>query len=516
MAQKLTGTEVKEFHDDEYIQLQDEFEQIRTCIGMYISYRGTKAALHLFKEIFNNSLDECVNQNSPANQIEVFYKEDINEIIISDNGRGIPLEILKDAVTKKHTSTKFGRKFNVDSAGENGVGLKVTAALSDVFEITTFREDKSKTIKFTDGKIQEFPIKKEKKPKHGLVVRFIPSEKYLGRIKMTVDDICEWMRSMSYICPAGIKMKLYAQKGKSDAMITRTYTRTGLGADVEYMASSLEVPPIVLSVSQLGDEIENEMKLEMAFSYDKTTDTEVVDSYCNYVHTIENGEHVNGCESAICSYIVKEAKKMDPSAKYEIIYEDCKKGLILAVNCRSVQPQFGGQTKEKVNNAAIRTDARKLMSKALEKYFVENQSVLKKIVDYLRKIARIRLEAHGIKGIDVKKTTSWIDDADIKEFTPLADRNSKGYKELILTEGLSAAGGIEAVRNAQFQAVFQLSGVVDNAFNQSLARALKNDTLRKLVKVLGCGIGPDFNIANLKWNKIIITTDKPHQITVSV
>ena len=321
---------------------------------------------------------------------------------------------------------------------------------------------------------------------------------------------------MSYICPAGIKMKLYAQKGKSDAMITRTYTRTGLGADVEYMASSLEVPPIVLSVSQLGDEIENEMKLEMAFSYDKTTDTEVVDSYCNYVHTIENGEHVNGCESAICSYIVKEAKKMDPSAKYEIIYEDCKKGLILAVNCRSVQPQFGGQTKEKVNNAAIRTDARKLMSKALEKYFVENQSVLKKIVDYLRKIARIRLEAHGIKGIDVKKTTSWIDDADIKEFTPLADRNSKGYKELILTEGLSSAGGIEAVRNAQFQAVFQLSGVVDNAFNQSLARALKNDTLRKLVKVLGCGIGPDFNIANLKWNKIIITTDKPHQITVSV
>ena len=78
MAQKLTGTEVKEFHDDEYVQLQDEFEQIRTCIGMYISYRGTKAALHLFKEIFNNSLDECVNQNSPANQIEVFYKEDLN------------------------------------------------------------------------------------------------------------------------------------------------------------------------------------------------------------------------------------------------------------------------------------------------------------------------------------------------------------------------------------------------------------------------------------------------------
>ena len=203
------------------------------------------------------------------------------------------------------------------------------------------------------------------------------------------------------------------------------------------------------------------------------------------------------------------------TGKYEVIYEDCKKGLILAVNCRSVQPQFGGQTKEKVNNPAIRTDARKLMSKALEKYFIENQSVLKKIVDYLRKIARIRLEAHGIKGIDVKKTTSWIDDADIKEFTPLADRNSKGYKELILTEGLSAAGGIEAVRNAQYQAVFQLSGVVDNAFNQSLARALKNDTLRKLVKVLGCGIGSDFNIANLKWNKIIITTDKPI-ITVSV
>lgn len=506
MAEKLKVNTTK-FHDDEYVQLSDEFEQIRTCIGMYISYRGTKAAIHLFKEIFNNALDECVNTNSPADTVKVYFDEALGEIMILDNGRGIPFEVMKATITEKHTSTKFGRKFNVDSAGENGVGLKVTAALSDYFEATSYRGKESKTIIFRDGKMEEPPIKKEKKEQHGFLVRFRPSPKYLGEINMTKDDICDWLRCMSYICPKGITMQLYTMRKGSETCDKTEYTHEGLAADISYMAESMEIPPIELHTSQEGDNVENEMKLDVAFTYDKTTDNEVIDSFCNYVHTIENGEHVSGVESAICSFFVREGRKMDQNAKYEILYEDCKKGLILAVNCRTVKPDFGGQVKEKVTNPTIRTDARKLIVKELDNYFLDKQNVLKKIIDYLRKIARIRIEASGIKGIDVKKPSSWMDDAVIASYFPIADRNSKGYKELIIAEGVSAGGAILAVRNPEYQAVLEMKGVPFNAYTATLQRTLQNEVFRQLVKVLGCGVGADFNIAHLKWNRIIIMTD---------
>lgn len=506
MAEKLNVANTT-FHDDEYVQLSDEFEQIRTCIGMYISYRGTKAAIHLFKEIFNNALDECVNPNSPADIVKVYFDEALGEIMISDNGRGIPFEVMKATITEKHTSTKFGRKFNVDSAGENGVGLKVTAALSDYFEATSFRCKESKTIIFRDGVMEEPSIKKEKKETHGFLVRFRPSPKYLGEINMTKDDICDWLRCMSYICPKGITMQLYSMKKGAEICEKSEYVHEGLTADIAFMAESMEVPPIELHASQEGENVENEIKLDIAFTYDKTVDYEVIDSYCNYVHTIENGEHVSGTESAICSFFVREGRKQDPNAKYEITYEDCKKGLVLAVNCRTVKPDFGGQVKEKVTNPTIRTDSRKLMAKALEDYFLDKQNVLKKLIDYLRKIARIRIEASGIKGIDVKKPTSWIDDAIITAYYPIADRNSKGYKELIIAEGVSAGGGILAVRNPEYQAILEMRGVPFNAYTATLQRTLQNEVFRQLVKVLGCGVGADFNIAHLKWNRIIIMTD---------
>lgn len=141
----------------------DEYQQIRNSIGMYISYYGTRAARHLFKEIFNNALDECVNPESPANTVEVYFNEVNREIIISDNGRGLRFEEMYDYITKKHSSTKIKRTLKVDTAGENGVGLKITAALSDKFIVTSYRGYESKTVRTEDGKAVEEPVKKEKK-----------------------------------------------------------------------------------------------------------------------------------------------------------------------------------------------------------------------------------------------------------------------------------------------------------------------------------------------------------------
>lgn len=504
--------------DDEYVYYENEYEQVRKFIGMYISYRGSKAALHLFKEIFNNALDECVNENSPANHIDIYFDEETLRIIVEDNGRGIPFEKLREVCTKKHTTTKEGRKFNVESAGENGVGLKVTAALSDFYQVTSYRGNEYKTLTVMNGKdITESKPMKSKKSKTGLRVEFVPSEEYLGKIHITADDLCEWLRCMSYICPEGITMKLVSKKKKSEVILSRTYKAEGLAEDVKYLGNELEFNPITVSFDQISEEDPmREFAINMAFSYDLTMDNETIDSYCNYIHTIENGTHVDGCESALCSFFVKAAQKLDPKSKYPVTFEDCKKGLILVVNCRAARPNFSGQVKERVGNEYMQTDSRKQMQKALDTYFISNQATLKRIIDYLRKMAKIRLASHSMKGLDAKKTQTWADEREVSTYIGLSDRNTKGYTELFICEGDSAGRHVANMVDHRYQAVYLLRGVIPNAFGMTTEKAMKNDVLRNLVKILGCGIGKDFNIANLRFHKIIILSDEDidgHNIT---
>lgn len=504
--------------DDEYVYYENEYEQVRKFIGMYISYRGSKAALHLFKEIFNNALDECVNENSPADHIDIYFDEETLRIIVEDNGRGIPFEKLREVCTKKHTTTKEGRKFNVESAGENGVGLKVTAALSDFYQVTSYRGNEYKTLTVMNGKdITESKPMKSKKSKTGLRVEFVPSEEYLGKIHITADDLCEWLRCMSYICPEGITMKLVSKKKKSEVIVSRTYKAEGLAEDVKYLGNELEFNPITVSFDQISEEDPmREFAINMAFSYDLTMDNETIDSYCNYIHTIENGTHVDGCESALCSFFVKAAQKLDPKSKYPVIFEDCKKGLILVVNCRAARPNFSGQVKERVGNEYMQTDSRKQMQKALDTYFISNQATLKRIIDYLRKMAKIRLASHSMKGLDAKKTQTWADEREVPTYIGLSDRNTKGYTELFICEGDSAGRHVANMVDHRYQAVYLLRGVIPNAFGMTTEKAMKNDVLRNLVKILGCGIGKDFNISNLRFHKIIILSDEDidgHNIT---
>ena len=504
--------------DDEYVYYENEYEQVRKFIGMYISYRGSKAALHLFKEIFNNALDECVNENSPADHIDIYFDEETLRIIVEDNGRGIPFEKLREVCTKKHTTTKEGRKFNVESAGENGVGLKVTAALSDFYQVTSYRGKEYKTLTVMNGKdITESKPMKSKKEKTGLRVEFVPSEEYLGKIHITADDLCEWLRCMSYICPEGITMKLVSKKKKSEVIVSRTYKAEGLAEDVKYLGNELEFNPITVSFDQISEEDPmREFAINMAFSYDLTMDNETIDSYCNYIHTIENGTHVDGCESALCSFFVKAAQKLDPKSKYPVTFEDCKKGLILVVNCRAARPNFSGQVKERVGNEYMQTDSRKQMQKALDTYFISNQATLKRIIDYLRKMAKIRLASHSMKGLDAKKTQTWADEREVPTYIGLSDRNTKGYTELFICEGDSAGRHVANMVDHRYQAVYLLRGVIPNAFGMPTEKAMKNDVLRNLVKILGCGIGKDFNISNLRFHKIIILSDEDidgHNIT---
>ena len=497
------------FKDDVYQKISNEFQQIQECIGMYISAKGHEGAFHLYKEIFNNALDECANENSPANTIVTDLYEDSGMIVVSDNGRGIPFDEMVSSCSKKHTSTKFrdNRSSNKYSAGMNGVGLVVTTALSDIMTVTSKREfedgsSKEKTISFIACNLTEEKPKTCKKGTHGTTVKFIPSQKYLGEFVITSDDVIGWLRHMSYIIPKGINLEFnYVPKDKNNVYRTRKFEAVGLSENVKFLSPQNEFEPIYVS------DTSDTMEVEFAFTYDKTVDDYLIDSYCNYVITKDGGFHEDACISALTDFMVKAARKADPDAKYEVIRSDVRKGLVCAINVRAMTVILEGQHKSKVGSKEIYDYVKPALVNKLTKYFSNNQTELAKIIAYLRQIAKIRIDSYAVKGIKPPKPMSLYDISDIKKYSPISERNKKGYCELIITEGDSASGAIKNTINSTYQALYTTGGVFTNVIEMPLQEIVKKAVPSDLIKILGCGIGPQFNINNLRWNKIILAMD---------
>lgn len=499
--------------DDVYMEIDNEFEQIRTALGMYISKLGTDGALHLIKELTNNEFDESVNPLALSHDFEIVFDEVEQSFSTIDHSRGIPFDKMADVCMKKHTSTKFireGEKMK-DQCGRNGVGLVVTAACSTYFSMTSYRGDSEKTIEIVDGQLKEHRPKKLKNSKYGLTVKFIPSSKYLkGEVNLEPWMIQDYLRRMSYIMRDDIHIKYFEfAKDISDAdykkrkpTSTIKYKRLGLAENVRYLSQNLEFPPVeVVSVT-------DDFDLELAFSYDKTIDETIVNSYCNYVNTTEGGHHETVAQRAICDFFCREAKKLDPNAKYEVTFEDCKKGLIYAVNCRHIDPAYEGQHKSRVSNSDVLKFGKRGLTDALYKYFGSNNALLRRIISYLRTVSKARMEAHKIKGVTAKKQTTFLDDNEIPMWYPLANRNYNGYTEIIVAEGDSAAIAVDNARNNLFQAVFGVMGVVNNVFGKSAAQMLAScRVFRNLESILGCGVGDKFDITKLRYDKIIIEAD---------
>ena len=496
--------------DDKYTYIDSEMDQIRFAKGMYIGAGEFQGAMHLLNEIVANSIDECSNPSSPGNTIWVTFIEKECKFIVEDNGRGIPIDILYDVISKKHYSTKFGREFNKYSGGQNGVGTTIAAALSDLYFVRTTRDGQCREIYMANDKICDGGIKKAKPDKHGLYTEFVPSQKYLGKFAIKVEDVDDYLRRLSYVMPKGVKIK-YLSINKRGKEAAKTITYQGIAEDVNYLGQNLEFAPIVIEVPEVTIEAENGddefFTMLFAFSYDRTVDDPIIDSYCNYLHTKEGGTHEQAALQSISTYFTRQAKLLDPNAKYEVTTDDCKKGLVLAVNCSHSNPSFEGQHKSKVDQRDIIQYGKKPALEALGKYFETNNSLLRRIIQYLRQIAKIRQEAHKIKSVTLKKPSTFLDDAELKVFRNISDRNYTGYKELILSEGVSAIAAVDSARNVKCQGMFAITGVVSNTLNMPLDKVMQIPTYAALVKVLGCDIGPKFDLNKLKWNAIVVGTD---------
>lgn len=497
--------------DDVYSYSANELVQIRRSPSVYLGSDSKTGALHLVNEIVTNSIDECTNPSSMGDTIWITFFEKECRVIIEDNGRGIPLNILADVVSKKHYSTKFDREFNRYSGGQNGVGTTITAAMSDFYKIQCWREGQSRTVHLESDHLVDEGLQKCKDDKHGTYTEFIPSKKWLGKFDMEVADMDDYIRRLSYVMPDKVKIK-YRTVNKKGKEAAKTVTRKGIAANVEYLSQSLEFNPVLIAIPEQTIRLEDEddveyFKLEFAFSYDRTTDETVTASFCDYVATKEGGTHEQVVIQALSSFFVRQAKALDPNAKYEVTSDDCKKGLIMAVNCDHSNPKFEGQHKSKVSQKNIITYGRAPIMDALGKFFETNNGLLRKIIIYLRMIARIRQDSHKVKTATIKKASTFLDDAEIKMFKSISDRNYSGYKEIIISEGDSSISALDAARNVVCQAIFGIRGVVTNTYGMSTNRVLESDTFRALTQVLGCGIDANFDLEKLKYDAVIIGSD---------
>lgn len=487
--------------DDVYEALQNEFDQVRKCIGMYISYTNTAAAMHLFKEIAHNAFDEHSNGKVSFSDIFITFDESTQTFTVRDGGRGIPFAKLKDVCMKKHVSTKYERSEIMKRyAGRNGVGMKVTVALTDFFRITSNRNTVSQTIVFNDGEPTVMPVTALKHPDHGLEVSFKPSEKYLGDLFVNSEMVEDYLRRMSYLIPEGlfINYEGHPLEGKSRKI---KYRNQGLVPAVNFLSASLEFPVTPITIET------PDFDLDIAFSYDKSLDVPLIESYCNYVHTTEGGAHETALIRALCEFFVREAKNLEPNSKYEVSYDDCKKGLVAVVAGWHYNPGFEGQHKSKVNNDDFIKVGKECLKSALTEYFQRNNGLLRRIVGLLRKNVQVRMEANKIKGTKVAKLKNALDFMGIAGFEDISDPNYSKASEILIAEGVSAVGAIKNIRNRKFQAVYGVMGVVNNVSGCSLQQVMAMPIYANLVKVLGCGIGPSFNIANLRFKKIIIVCD---------
>lgn len=508
---------------DVITHIENDIEKIQTKPGMYMSYLGDNGARHLSFEVINNAIDECINKNSPGDRIDITYNISTDILTVEDNGRGLPVKSMRVACTKINAGSKFTREQSGNSAGENGCGLTCVNAMSTMFNmiVNPYDEAREYHLEFSEGKEQKcYDVSGDKKI-HGTRIEFAPSQKYLGRgTKMPYKEVIEWVRKQSYQIDEKIKITFEVYKGTK--LVEEYKFKTSTIKD--YLSEKIDGkigPMIFLTKSTTFDEVKRitsktndvqkkNAKITFAFAYSNAVEP-FTDSFCNFVNTIDNGDHLDGVKESICRYLAKATKDSlteREKSKLDILWSDVQSGLNLVVNFQTNMEMIGftGQTKQKIKSDEVLTLVKGMATDAIAKYFEDSPADLKAFVSIVKLNAKARIEMNKVKSGIIKESTDIWKEHQMKNFIP-ANNRGKQYKEIFIVEGDSAKGTTEAGRDPDTQAVFAIRGVSANSFKRDDKTILENVEFRDLVKVLGCNFGPKFDLSRLNYDKIIILTD---------
>lgn len=502
----MVKQKVDNSYDGSQIQVLEGLEPVRKRPGMYIGSTGYDGVHHLIKEIADNSIDEAIA--GYASRIDVVILDD-GGVMVTDDGRGVPvdnnaktgLSTVETVYTVLHAGGKFGNGGYKVSSGLHGVGSSVVNALSTRMIVEVVREGQLYHIEFAQG-VTTMPLKKLGKTdrRTGTTVTFYPDPTIF---KETVEFDYKWvvnyLRHQAYLTK-GIYVSVLDQRTNEREAF---YFEGGIQSYVKHLNIGKDV--VADDIFYVERQIEDSV-VEVAVQYNETF-VEIVKPFANNVLTPDGGTHLVGFRSALTRVINDYARKSGLLKEKEenLSGDDIREGLTAIILVKLPDPQFEGQTKNKLGNPEVRRYVEQVMNEYFSYYLDENPNVAKKIVGKALLAARARKAARAARDNVIRKGA--LDGLSLPG--KLSDCSSKdpSESELYIVEGESAGGSAKSGRDSRTQAILPLRGKVLNVERARLDRMLGNTEIVNLIKALGVGISDQFDISGLRYHRIIIMTD---------
>lgn len=496
--------ENKQVYDENQIQVLEGLEAVRKRPGMYIGSTSSRGLHHLVYEIVDNSIDEALA--GFCKNITVTVNED-NSVLVTDDGRGIPVGMhpkmhkptLEVIMTILHAGGKFGGGGYKVAGGLHGVGASVVNALSERCEVTVAREGKLYKQSYERGIVVSELEVIGTTDDHGTITYFKPDPTIFEELDFEYDILAQRLRELAFL-NKGISITLTHKISEKEQNF---YYEGGIKSFVEYLNRNKEsVHKEPIYVEGKKDDYIVELALQYNDSY-----TENIFAFANNIDTIEGGTHLAGFKAALTRVLNDYAKKFGFLKENDknLSGDDIREGLTAVVSIKLSNPQFEGQTKTKLGNSEARGIVDSIFTEAFSAYLEENPQIAKLIVDKSLSAARAREAAR--KARDLTRRKSILESTSLPG--KLADCASKNSEEceVYIVEGDSAGGSAKQGRNRQFQAILPLKGKIMNVEKQRLDKILNSEEIRVLITAIGAGIGKDFDVSKIRYNRIIIMTD---------
>ncbi|MGZ6281512.1 MAG: DNA topoisomerase (ATP-hydrolyzing) subunit B [Ktedonobacteraceae bacterium] len=493
-------------YGEQNIQILEGLEAVRVRPGMYIGATDQRGLHHLITEVVDNSIDEVMA--GYADTVKIIIHAD-SSVTIEDNGRGIPIEehhqrpglsTLEVVMTILHAGGKFGGGGYQISSGLHGVGVSVVNALSEWCQVDVKRDGILYRQRYERGiavtPLEEVDLIEESDT--GTITSFLPDLEVMETRDYNFDILAQRFREMAYLNRG---MTIYMRDERTDREVT-FYFEGGLVSFVRYLNKGrghLQARP-VSTVRELDD-----VKVELAVQYNDGWNTTEF-SFANGINTADGGMHITGFRSALTRTLNDYARKIGllKDKDSNLTGDDVRQGLTAVVSVKVPNPQFEAQTKAKLNNAEVRPIVETITADMLTKYLEETPSEAKAI------IAKCVLSAHAREAAraarDLIQRKSALDTTLPGKLADCSEKNADRC-ELYLVEGDSAGGSAKQGRDRHFQAILPLRGKILNVERARLDKMLANEEVKNIITAIGIGIGDHFNMAKLRYGRIVIMCD---------
>ena len=489
------------------IQVLEGLEAVRKRPGMYIGSVSKRGLHHLVYEIVDNCVDEALAGYCTHIEVKI---EPGNIISVSDNGRGIPVEIHPkthiSAAETVYTVLHAGGKFGGDSGykvsgGLHGVGASVVNALSEWTEVTIQRDGGIYQMKFERGKTVEKLSKIGESKKTGTTVRFLADSEIFETTEYDYDTLAERFREIAFLTK-GLYISIEDLREETPKKAEFCF-EGGLKSFVEFLNQNKEkLNPDPIYIEKTVNEVPVEIAMQYTSAYNEN-----IYSFVNNINTVEGGTHLEGFKRGLTKVFNDYARSHNIIKEKDsnLQGEDIREGLTAVISVKVKEPQFEGQTKTKLGNSNVAGIVQAMVTDALSTYLEENPTVAKTILEKCVSASRAREAARKARELVRRKNALEVTTLPGK----LADCSSKVAEEceVYIVEGDSAGGSAKQGRNRKYQAILPLWGKMLNVEKSRADKIYNNEKLKPVIQAVGAGIGADFDISKIRYGKVIIMAD---------